>query len=191
VTSKEARGPDTTTWARWSACREICPDRERSSTSRSSFDGPLRTRAPLPGHSPALVSCRRHKGVCPRRGRRTTKRSRFKRKSATRVGIARVQYFLGTLTLHDGRPAEAQASLREAAAQLRELKAPDDEAATLGMLARAFLAEQKNRDAERASQEAMLLVRSSRNRVSVFRSRAGHCPALKRRLENVRLRPRG
>ena len=85
-----------------------------------------------------------------------------------KVGIARVQYFLGTLTLHEGRPAEAQASLREAAAQFRELKAPDDEAATLGVLARAFLAEQKNRDAERASQEALLLVRSSRNRVSIL-----------------------
>jgi tetratricopeptide (TPR) repeat protein len=85
-----------------------------------------------------------------------------------KVGIGRVRYFQGTLSLHEGRPAEAQSALREAAAQFRELKASDDEAAALGMLARALLADQKNRDAERAAQDALHLVRDSRNRVSML-----------------------
>lgn len=85
-----------------------------------------------------------------------------------KVGIGRVRYFQGTLSLYEGRPAEAQSALREAAAQFRALKASDDEAAALGMLARALLAEQNNRDAERAAQDALQLVRDSRNRVSIL-----------------------
>jgi hypothetical protein len=48
------------------------------------------------------------------------------------------------------------------------LKASDDEAAALGVLARALLADQKTRAAERASVEALRLVRDSRNDVSIF-----------------------
>ena len=90
-----------------------------------------------------------------------------------KVGIARIRYFQGTLALHQGRPAEAQSSLREAAEQFRELKASDDEASTLGVLAKALVVEQKNRDAERAAQEALRLVRDSRNRVSILEAGLG------------------
>jgi tetratricopeptide (TPR) repeat protein len=85
-----------------------------------------------------------------------------------KVGIARIRYFQGTLSLHEGRPADAESALRDAAAQFRVLKAADDEAAALGVLARARLAERNSRDAERASQDALQLVRNSRNRVSIL-----------------------
>jgi Tfp pilus assembly protein PilF len=85
-----------------------------------------------------------------------------------KVGIARVLYFQGMLAFHEGRPSDAQALLRKAAEQFRELKASDDEAAALGILARALLAEQKTREAEHASMEALRLMHDSRNRVSIF-----------------------
>jgi tetratricopeptide (TPR) repeat protein len=85
-----------------------------------------------------------------------------------KVGIGRILYFQGTLALHEGRPSGAQALLRKAAEQFRELKASDDEAAALSMLARALLAEQKTREAERASVEALRLMHDSRNRVAIY-----------------------
>jgi tetratricopeptide (TPR) repeat protein/tRNA A-37 threonylcarbamoyl transferase component Bud32 len=85
-----------------------------------------------------------------------------------KVGIARIRYFQGTLALYEGQSAEAQASLRDAATQFRQLKASDDEASALGVLARAYLAERKTREAERATEEALDLLRDSRNRVSIL-----------------------
>ena len=66
----------------------------------------------------------------------------------TRSASPGVQYFLGVADLHEGRPAEAQASLRQAATQFRELKASDEEGAALAVLARALLAERKTQEAD-------------------------------------------
>jgi tetratricopeptide (TPR) repeat protein len=81
-----------------------------------------------------------------------------------KLGIARVQNLLGVLALHEGRPAEAQTSIRQAATRLHELKALDEEAAALAGLVPALLAEGKNQEAERAIQDATRLVKDSRNR---------------------------
>jgi tetratricopeptide (TPR) repeat protein len=85
-----------------------------------------------------------------------------------KVGIARIRYFLGSLAVHENRMADAEASLREAAAQFRELKASDEEGSAMGMRARALVAQKNTRDADATIQEAMRLVRDSRNRVSIF-----------------------
>ena len=79
-------------------------------------------------------------------------------------GIARVHNFIGALNLHEGRSADAQKLLRQAASEFRELKADDEQAATLAVLARALLAEQKNSEAEKTIQEALRLVEGTSNR---------------------------
>ena len=81
-----------------------------------------------------------------------------------KVGITRLHYFLGSLTLQEGRAAEAQSSLRQAAMQFRELKASDEEAAALAVLATALLADGKTQEADRTMEDALRLVRNSRNR---------------------------
>jgi tetratricopeptide (TPR) repeat protein len=57
-------------------------------------------------------------------------------------------------------------SLRRLPAPLRD--DPRIDASALGVLARAYLAERKTREAERATEEALSLVRDSRNRVSIL-----------------------
>ena len=79
-------------------------------------------------------------------------------------GIARVHNFIGSLSLHEGRSAEAQKLLRQAAAEFRELKAADEEAASLAVLAKALLAEGKTQEAEKTIQEALRLVEPTSNR---------------------------
>jgi tetratricopeptide (TPR) repeat protein len=81
-----------------------------------------------------------------------------------KLGIARVRNLLGSLALHEGRLAEAQASIRQAAREFHELKALDEEGAALATLARAYLSERNNQEAERAIDEAVRLVKDSRNR---------------------------
>ena len=81
-----------------------------------------------------------------------------------KLGIARVRNLLGSLTLHEGRPVDAQTSIRQAATEFHQMKALDEEAAALAGLARALLAERKTEEADRAIQEAVRLVKDSRNR---------------------------
>jgi tetratricopeptide (TPR) repeat protein/tRNA A-37 threonylcarbamoyl transferase component Bud32/TolB-like protein len=79
-------------------------------------------------------------------------------------GIARVHNFIGTLNLYEGRIADAQKLLRQAAIEFRDLKAADEHAATLAVLAKALLAEGKNQEADKTIQEALRLVASTSNR---------------------------
>ena len=81
-----------------------------------------------------------------------------------KLGIARVRHFLGWLAFYEGRPADAESSIRQATGQLHELKAFDEEGATLATLVRPLLAGNKNQEAERTIQEAARLVKDSRNR---------------------------
>ena len=81
---------------------------------------------------------------------------------------ARTQWLLGSLALHEGQPANAQAFLRQAATQFHELKAIDDESAALAALAGALLADKKTQEADQAIQQALRLVEKSRNRLSLF-----------------------
>jgi tetratricopeptide (TPR) repeat protein len=79
-------------------------------------------------------------------------------------GIARVHNFIGTLNLHEGRPGDAQKLLRQAATEFQALKAADEHAATLAVLAKALLAEGRNPEAEKTIQEALRLVAPTSNR---------------------------
>ena len=72
--------------------------------------------------------------------------------------------FIGTLNLHEARSADAQKLLRQAEAEFRELKAADEKAASLAVLAKALLAEGKNQEAEKTIQEALRLVAPTSNR---------------------------
>jgi tetratricopeptide (TPR) repeat protein len=81
-----------------------------------------------------------------------------------KLGIARVHHFLGWLALYEGRPGDAESSIQQAVKQIHELKAFDEEGATLAALVRPLLAEGKNQDAERTIQEAVRLVKDSSNR---------------------------
>ena len=58
-------------------------------------------------------------------------------------------------TFTKGDPPKHRTSIRQAATQLHELKASDEEGAALAGLARALLAERKSQEAEQAIQEAL------------------------------------
>jgi len=68
-------------------------------------------------------------------------------------------------TRQSGMPALRLGDLRRDHALMVQAR---DEASALGVLARAYLAEGKTREAERATEEALGLVRDSRNRVSIL-----------------------